>query len=287
MTYTVEQVSEATQEEMVQFLLRHEDFALFLLGNYEAYGIRQTDAPNSGNFMIIRDSKNITCVICHCKRGSLLIAADVVNHSLFEEIIAHCPSFNGLLGEWNICAKFWDYLKKKGFIKKETFTSKEILYSADLTEMKGEPERKVRLLKLDDYAEWIPLRKAYLDELKLPQDLSEEQIWEQYRWRTEKQYAWGLFSEGKLVSMAELNAKAFDLGQLGGVYTPPPYRRRGFSRTLVRQMMHECRKIHGMRKMVIFTDEENTSARRVYESLNVKPMGYFALFFGTLSESRF
>jgi hypothetical protein len=53
-------VVECLQEEFIaevkQFLLKHENFSLFLLGNLEAYGHKLGQSPNSVNYKVIRST---------------------------------------------------------------------------------------------------------------------------------------------------------------------------------------------------------------------------------------
>ena len=44
--------------------------------------------------------------------------------------------------------------------------------------------------------------------------------------------------------------------------------------------MKDAKDLHKIRKLIIFTDETNTKARKLYESLDVHPVGYYALMFG-------
>lgn len=280
MEYFIEPVKDATQNEMVEFLLKHEDFSLFLLGNYEAHGFRLSDAPNSGNYMIIRQEGEVVCVFCLTRRGNLLITAKEGNHKLYEQVLKSCKNglLRGVLGDWKICAPFWDFLKGKQIIKSESFISKEVLYSTEHLDLM--PNTDSRLLRKEDYLEWRILRGDYLRETKLPSDLSEEQTKEQFYWQVERRFSWALFQNGEMASIADLNAKALHLGQLGGVYTTPKFRNRGLGKALVQKVMQDCHTLHGLRKMIIFTDEDNLAARKLYESLHVNRVGEFALLFG-------
>lgn len=280
MEYVVEQVSAATQKEMVEFLLKHEDCSLFLLGNYEMHGFTMTDAPYSGNFQIVRKNGAAAAVFCLAKRGNLLITAGTADRNLFGQILKACQgeTIRGVLGDWKICAPLWDFLKEKKIVRSESFADREVLYSTDCR-VEEVSEADVRFLTECDYPAWRALRIDYLQELNLPYDLTEAQMKEQFCSKCALGYSWGLFWQGALVSIADLNAKALDLGQLGGVYTPPQHRRHGFSKALLQHLMRDCRTVHGLRKLIIFTGEENIPARRLYESLKVRRVGEFAMFF--------
>jgi uncharacterized protein YegL len=118
----------------------------------------------------------------------------------------------GLVGNWNFCEPFWKYLKAKKIIQKEVFASGEILYSVDLYKHNFLPQRNVRLLTEVDYIQWKPLRLDYLIEEGVPNDLTDKQLFNQFLEKAEKKISWGLFLGNVLVSIADLNAKALDLG---------------------------------------------------------------------------
>lgn len=280
---TVESVSEKSQHEMIAFLKRHEDYSLFLLGNFEAHGFKMTDTPNSGNFKLIRQSGEVVGVFCLAKRGTLLVQAKLED-AIFDVILESCKkeevTIRGVIGEWNFCSKFWNFLKRAQVIKQDTFISQEILYTLDLAQAHYPKEERVRLLTPNDYTEWRTLNSEYISEQNLPSELDEDGVRLNFLWKTGKHVIWGLFIEGKLISIAELNAKALDLGQVGGVFTSLDFRRQGLSKALMKQLIMDAKEIQGIRKLIIFTDEQNIAARKVYESLGVKPVGTFALLFG-------
>lgn len=92
---------------------------------------------------------------------------------------------------------------------------------------------------------------------------------------------WGLFIETELISIAELNAKTDALATVGGVYTMPKFRRKGFAKTLMNGLIFDCKNKLSLHKLIIFTGEsENKPAQKLYESLGCRKIGYMALFFG-------
>lgn len=137
----------------------------------------------------------------------------------------------------------------------------------------------------EDFSVWRPLNLGCIWEQKLPNELSDDQVKDLFIWRAKQGFVWGLFVDDKLVTVAELNAKALDLGQVGGVYTSADYRGQGLAKALMRQLMRDAKERHEIRKLMIFTDERNQAARKVYESLGAKQVGYFAILFGKPAHS--
>ena len=100
--------------------------------------------------------------------------------------------------------------------------------------------------------------------MKLPNELSEEETRKQFFRRAEQNTVWGLFVEGQLVSVAELNAKAFDLGQVGGVLHIELFpQARATPPTVMRQLIKDAKDLHKIAKLIIFTGEHNMAARKV------------------------
>ncbi len=244
MAYTIQPVDKSTEQEMLQYLLRYEDYTLFLLGNFTSQGNGLTDHPNSGNFKLIREANKIVGVFCLSRRGNLLIHSEVIE-PIFHLVLEACAKepipIGGLIGNWELCHRLWNRMKMDQLISQETFISKEVLYSVDLAKISYPPEPAVRLLQPEDFPLSIALRIAYIKEMNIPIDMTEERLKEDYLWGVERKRKWGLFLEGELISIADFNAQALDLAQVGGVYTRPEFRGRGFSKAVMRQLMSDAK----------------------------------------------
>lgn len=284
MKLKLDKLTDSNQEEALSFLSRHENTSVFLLGNFNEHGPSLGLHVNSGNFKLIRNEGEIVCVLCLTRRGNLLVQSELV-HPTFELIIDSCSKesnrIRGVIGDWKFAKDFWQYLKDRGIIKKETFYSKEINYTLSLDSWQNFATKEARYLEAKDFQHWRDLRLDYLVEKKLPEDLSEDEMHEEFLGKCNKAMIWGLFIESQLISIAELNAKTSSIAIVGGVYTEPKWRMKGFARTLMRQLIFDCKNKHGLSKLIIFTGEdENKPAQRLYESLGCQRAGYMALFFG-------
>ncbi len=282
---TLEPINDSNKQEAIEFLLRHEEYTLFLLSNLSEHGASLIDAPNSGNFKLIRSNGKIVAVFCLTRRSTLLMQTEVVTPQLFDTVLTACQKepivLSGVIGEWTACSALWEYLKSKQVITKETLISKEVLYKADLKGHSFEQQQNARQLLPQEYGEWRKLRDHYVKEMGFPDPLTEAQKEEEYFSKIKAKIQWGVFENNTLVTIGDLNAKAQDLGQVGGVFTLPEFRGRGLAKVLMKQIMKDAQLIHNLRSLIIFTDEGNTKARKVYEGLsNVKFVGYYALLFG-------
>jgi hypothetical protein len=88
MRYSVETVTQSSQHEMLNFLKEHENYTLFLLGNFENYGATLTDAPYSGNFKLIRSQDQVVGVFCLTRKGNLLIICHCIKE--YKDLGYHC-----------------------------------------------------------------------------------------------------------------------------------------------------------------------------------------------------
>jgi predicted GNAT family acetyltransferase len=282
MYVTCEQVTAKSKEELIRFLLKNEEYSLFLLSNLKTYGLELSAGLYSGNFKLLREGKQIVAAFCLTKTGALIVQSIKQDLAICEAMIAACSeekmSIRGVMGEWEFASILWNLLKQKRVIEKESFTEREILYTFDIETTAYASEPDARLLVASDVDAWIQLRMAYTKEMGLPGNSLEETRTE-FLMKATQSITWGLFFEGKLVAIADLNAQFSDIGQLGGVYTIPAYRKKGFSTRLICHLIHDLKTIHRLRKLVIFTGERNYAARRVYESMRIAPFGYYALLF--------
>lgn len=93
---------------------------------------------------------------------------------------------------------------------------------------------------------------------------------------------WILEDEGKPVSTSGFNATVKDIGggvvQVGGVYTPPAFRNRGYARAVVAASLLEARE-ESAEKAVLFTAESNLPAQKAYAALGFQRVGTYRLTF--------
>lgn len=284
MTYQIEKINISNLSETKRFLETYEDFAFFLLGNLEEHGYVLNDSPNSGNYRIIREKGAIICVFSLTLRGNLLVQS-TINEPIFELIIAECKKesvpLKGLIADWTFAAPFWNFLKAQKIIEKEAFCSKEILYTLDLTQTFPQNQYEIRTLEKSDYLNWKQLLLQDCEETKIPLNLSEEQVYNLFVTKCNQKLIWGCFLNQQIVAKADIIARTLDMGVLGGVYTIPKYRKKGIAKSLLYQVIETLRMQHHFRKLIIFTELNNTAARRLYESLNAQHVGYTSLLFGS------
>lgn len=88
--------------------------------------------------------------------------------------------------------------------------------------------------------------------------------------------AWVALEGGAPASLSAFNAALPDTVQLGGIYTPPALRGRGFARIAVAASLLAARD-WGAERAVLFTN--NPSAARAYEALGFRRTGSYGVMF--------
>jgi predicted GNAT family acetyltransferase len=83
-------------------------------------------------------------------------------------------------------------------------------------------------------------------------------------------------AQGRPVAFTGFNAALPDVVQVGGVYTPPFGRARGFARAAVAGSLLHARD-RGAVRAVLFTDVDNAPAQRAYRALGFEPVGDWGL----------
>jgi uncharacterized protein len=87
-------------------------------------------------------------------------------------------------------------------------------------------------------------------------------------------HVWVATAGDELVSISAFNAVLPDIVQLGGIYTPPRHRGKGYAKAAVAGSLLAA-KMRGVRRAVLFTS--NPSAARSYEAVGFRRVGDFGL----------
>ncbi len=87
---------------------------------------------------------------------------------------------------------------------------------------------------------------------------------------------WLLLAGDAPVSYSIFNAMLPEIVQIGGVWTPPELRGRGYARAVVAGSLLAARK-QGVARAVLFADPLNASAKRAYLALGFRIVGDYGL----------
>jgi predicted GNAT family acetyltransferase len=87
---------------------------------------------------------------------------------------------------------------------------------------------------------------------------------------------WVLVDGGHPVSFSTFTARTRGIVQVGGVYTPPELRGRGYARGVVAGSLLDAR-ARGATRSILFTGRKDVAAQRAYTALGYEPVGPFGL----------
>lgn len=282
-------VTEENRGAVDAFLAAHADTAQFLLSNLAAWGPRLGTAPNSGNFKCIELDGVIHAVFVLSRRGNLIV--ETAGRTDFTAAMTGACAgepveLRGVIGEWESARAAWEHLRAEGRVVAR-FGSREWLYALELPATGLAPDDSgARALVPADFTEWEPLSSAFMVEAGMPNDRPLEERRAGFERDAGAGRFWGYFDARRLVAVACLNAVEPPRGQVGGVFTAPAHRRRGRCRAVMRRLIDDSVRVHGLTRLVLFTGDENRAAQRLYEALGFERIGEFGLFFGSPAAAR-
>lgn len=265
------------------FLEAHVDTSVYLLANMTDLGIRVTSNPMSGNFLLIEERGAVAGVFCLTLRGDLL--AQTAGRTDFAPLILAACHATGqpivsVLAEWDLAEALWTTLSPApGFTP--VYECKSIVYGITRVPASRSVSEGlvIRAMTMADYEAWEPVDRAFCAEEGLAVMPDEARRRNGYRLRADVDGWWGAFAEGLLVSTACLNAGYQGIGQVGGVYTRPAYRRLGIGQRVMHELMRHHEQRNGLQEVVLFTAERNQAARAFYEAMGFSQRGRFGLLF--------
>jgi RimJ/RimL family protein N-acetyltransferase len=137
---------------------------------------------------------------------------------------------------------------------------------------------RVRVARPADVAQLTAWRVAFCIEALHAQDTPELYEASRYaEWHSvEDGHSWIVECEGKPVAKTAFSAATRELVQVGGVYTPPTLRGRGYARAGVAQTLLEAKR-RGALSSVLFTGDDNLAAQRAYRALGYERIGDYRI----------
>ena len=280
----VKTLSAGNEPALENFLLAHAASSMFLRANSRAAGLVDRGAPLQGTYVAALEAGRIVGVAAHFWNGMLVLQAP--EPRALEPVARAAVSrsrreLRGLVGPWPQVEAARRALGLSG--RGTVLDSREKLYELDLSKLEVPPDlasgrlecRPPRALELDLVVKW---RVSYsMEALGVPAGPELEATSRSEIERLQAELSqWILLDRGVLVSYSAFNARLPDVVQVGGVWTPPELRGRGYGRAVVAGSLQAARSESAVRA-VLFTGEENRSARAAYEALGFRVVGDYGL----------
>jgi ribosomal protein S18 acetylase RimI-like enzyme len=261
------------------FLVRHADFSMFLRSNSRAAGLVYEGRPLQAQYVAAFAGDAIVAVAAHCWNDMLLVQAPVDVAAVARAAVAVSGRpVAGLSGPADqvVAARTALGLDARPAPK----FGREELFALDLAELVVPTPlaagrwtcRHPRAAELEWLVDWRvqfarealrtpdspTLRGACRQELVLAHELGSNWVLE----------------DGGLVSYSAFNARLPDIVQVGGVWTPPELRGRGYGRAVVAGSLLEVRQM-GVQRAVLFAERED--AKRAYRGIGFRVVGEYGL----------
>ena len=280
MPATVRRIRASDAAAFEAFLAPLADSSLFLLANARKAGFEDSGRPFEGTYSGAFESGRLRGVAAHFWNGVLAVQAP----ALLPEVVRHAAgasgrAVGGLTGPQAQVVAARDALGLSG--RPAALEAPEGLFALDLAEL-AVPEalasgrvvcRRPRPEELALVARWrAAYRQEVLGEPESP--ASDASAREDVESLDASGSHWVLEEGGAPVAYTAFNARLLEIVQVGGVWTPPKLRGRGYARCAVAGSLVTARS-QGAGRAVLFT--ENPAAIRAYEAIGFRRIGEYGL----------
>ena len=264
------------------FLVAHADSSMFLRSNARAAGLVDGGQPLQATYVAALEDGRVVGVVAHCWNGMILVQAPAHVAALAAEAVRRSRrAATGFSGPWAQVVAARDAL---GLATAATVKdSRDELYALDLDRLvvprplasgavrcrHPEPE------ELDLLTRW---RTSFAMEALGAADGPElhHASRADVLLHHERGADWVLFDHGNPVAYSVFNAMLPDIVQIGGVWTPPEFRGRGYARSVVAGSLVAAGNL-GVRRAVLFADPYNAAARSAYLAIGFEIVGDYGL----------
>lgn len=270
------------EEQLQAFLRLHTETTMFMQSNLAKAGLEDRGERFQGTYAGVFEEDQLVGAVAHVWNGMLLIEArrDLID-GLDAVLRASERDVKGFSGPLDQVQAARSYLCLDEV--PVTLDSDEVLYAMDLDDLRLPPRLadgsvSVRMATEDD----LPLLLRWGVDYNLeavgaePGPGLEAHVEESVRSGLREHTIWIAFDGDEPVAQTRFNATTPQAVQIGGVYTPPALRSRGYAGCAVAQSLLDAR-AEGVERSLLFTPEDNTPARRCYYGLGYEPIGAFGI----------
>lgn len=264
-----------------RFLAVHADSSMFLRSNLRSAGILYQGGPFEAVYVACFSQGRLLGVAAHCWNGMVVIQAEAEIAALAAALLdASGRVVTGIMGPLTQVQETRSALGMSDVACQ--MDSTEELYALALDELVVPPAlRDGRVICRRPNPAEAPLLAAWRYDYSVvalnsaPGDA--------LRRRCEREVEilpldWQfMLVEGKeIVAYTAFNAALPEVVQLGGVWTPPERRGRGYGRAVVAGALLAARD-GGAQRAVLFTGKDNIAAKRAYAALGFRRVGDWGL----------
>lgn len=273
------------------FLQRHAEQSMFLRSNLAQAGLIDRGERFQGTWTAAFDGPSVVAVATVFWNGMMVLQAPTHLDAVVQRAARDAPRpLNGFVGPWEQA----DAARRRLGLHSAPMRrdTPEILYALDLRDLIV-PDALVQhrlQCRLAREADVPTLVEWYVDynaeTLGVPKDAeSHRQCTERVRDYTGAGTQWVVVDvtgevthgpAGRLVASSTFNATLPDCVQIGGVWTPPMWRGKGFARAVVAGSLMNAAK-QGVERSILFTGHDNVAAQRAYVGIGFRAIGNYGL----------
>ncbi len=279
---SIEILQPGDEERFEAFLLEHADSSMFLRSNVRQAGFVDDGRRFGGAYAAASRDGAIVGVVGHAWMGNLMLQAPESMPELLDAVTrASGRPVRGLVGPWDQVIRARRLLGMQD--RPLELESRDLLFALELADLAVPPPLRDGTLRLrragehdgDALGRWSA---AYALEILGATDSEELRA----RTRrdvdelTERGHYFVLEDDrGRRLGCTAFNAVLPDTVQVGGVFTPPALRSRGYARAAVAGSLLIAR-AEGARRSILFTGEDN-HAQRPYRAIGYREVGDYGL----------
>jgi RimJ/RimL family protein N-acetyltransferase len=266
------------------FLAPRVSGSMFLIGNMRSSGLADRGERYQGTYAAAWEGDEIVAVAAHYWNDNVILQAPVhLDAVLCAVRAASGRPLKGFLGPND---QVDAALRLAGIVDAQVqFDEVEKLYSLALSDLvvpallrsgavRG---RRIEARDVDLLTRWfVAYRVEAIGAVEGPE--LHAQVRRQIEGAVAEGRTWVLEHDGRAVSTSGFNTAIREAVQIGGVYTPPALRSRGYARACVAQSLLDAR-TEGVETSILFTGEGNVAAQRAYEALGYRQIGHYRLLF--------
>jgi len=283
-TVELKTLSLGDEDALRDFLAPYEASSMFLLANSRAAGLVDQGQALQGTYVAAIEPGKWSGVAAHYWNGILVLQAPdarTLEPVARAAILRSGRELRGLVGPRE---QVFGALRALSLQERPTtHDSREKLYELSLAELRVPDAlasgrivcRRPRASELDVLAAWRAEFSIESLGLSDGDDLRAESRADLVR-QDANGSVWIALEDGRPVSLSAFNARLPAIVQVGGVYTPPEWRGRGYARCAVAGSLLAMRQA-GAERAVLFTEEKNAAARAAYEALGFRVVGDYGL----------
>ncbi len=272
------------EPELFAFLVPYIDSSLFFFSNVEKAGLEYRGEPLQGTYVArCNPAGAITAVASHSWNGNVMVQGDDgLEQAARHAVAVSGRAVRGIIGPWSLACRVRTALGLDE--TRAAHDGRELLFALGLDDLKL-PE----LLSRADVALRPPTateatellggwRADYhiesLGAARTPEleKAAREQVVD---WRSAGTL-WVLTVNQEVVAMTGFNAETRGIVQIGGVFTPPALRGRGYARSAVAATL-QLAQAGGATRSILFTAEVNLAACHAYAALGYRVVSDFGL----------